>query len=50
MDPRYAFFIWMSFGIGAITVLWNVLSPRLQRNELKRRLSESAEETTENDA
>lgn len=50
MDPRYAFFIWASFGIAAAAVLWNVLSPRLERNELKRRLSESAQEHTDDDA
>jgi heme exporter protein CcmD len=45
MDPRYALFIWSSFGIAAVAVLWNVLSPRFQRNDLMRRLSEHAEDT-----
>lgn len=50
MDPRYAFFIWMSFGIAAAMVLWNVLSPRIERNQLKRRLSEAAEDSAESEA
>lgn len=50
MDPRYATFIWACFGIAAVAVLWNVLAPHFERNNLKRRLSESAEDTTDNDA
>ena len=49
MDPRYAVFIWASFGLAAVTVVWNVLAPYLARNELRRRLSESAEDTTDRD-
>lgn len=47
MDPRYAFFIWMSFGIAAVAVLWNVFAPRLERNQLRQRLSEAAEDSEE---
>lgn len=50
MDPRYAAFIWGSFGIAAVVVLWNALAPRLERNKLEARLSESAEESTDDDA
>lgn len=50
MDARYAFFIWSSFGIAAAVVLWNVLAPRLARNELKRRLSEAAEDSPDDSA
>lgn len=50
MDPRYAFFIWTSFGIAAAAVLWNVIAPKLARNELRRQLSEGAEDSTEGDA
>ncbi len=44
MDPRYAFFIWMSFGIAAVAVLWNVLAPRFERRQLLQRLAESHED------
>lgn len=50
MDPRYATFIWACFGITALAVLWNVLAPLIERNKLKARLSESAEESTDQDA
>lgn len=50
MDPRYATFIWACFGIAAVAVLWNVFAPQIERNKLKTRLSESAEESTDNDA
>lgn len=50
MDPRYAFFIWSSFGTAAAVILWNVLAPRLARNELKRRLSEAAEDLSDESA
>ena len=50
MDPRYAAFIWASFGLTALVVMWNVLAPRWQRNELKRRLSEHAEESLDREA
>lgn len=44
MDPRYAFFIWACFGIAAAAVLWNVLAPMVERNKLKRRLSEQRDD------
>ncbi len=50
MDPRYASFIWACFGIAAIAVLWNVFAPLIERKQLKQRLSESAEESTDHDA
>ena len=50
MDPRYAFYIWMSFGLAAAMVLWNVLAPRIERNQLRQRLSEAAEDPGENEA
>ena len=50
MDPRYAMFIWLSFGIAAAVVVWNVLAPRLERNQLKRRLSEAAEDSPDESA
>ena len=40
MNPKYAFFIWTSYGLALAVVLWNVLVPRLRRDELKKRLSE----------
>jgi len=44
MDPRYAFFIWASFGVAAIAVLWNVLAPYFARRRLLQRLAESQED------
>lgn len=50
MDPRYVGFIWACFGITAFVVLWNALAPKIERNKLKARLSESAEESLDQDA
>ena len=47
MDPRYALFIWSCYGLAAVVVAWNLLAPRLARNELRRRLSERADEDAE---
>jgi heme exporter protein CcmD len=41
VNPRYALFIWTSYGLALAVVLWNVLLPRLRRGELKKRLSEA---------
>ncbi len=40
MDPRYAAFIWCSFGLAAVTVLWNVLAPSFKRRALLQQLRE----------
>ncbi len=40
MNPKYALFIWTSYGLALAVVLWNVLLPQLRRGELKKRLSE----------
>ncbi len=45
MNPKYAFFIWTSYALTAAVVLWNLLGPRLRRNDLQRRLSEGADDT-----
>lgn len=45
MNPKYAFFIWTSYALTALVVLWNLLAPRLRRNDLQRRLSEGADDT-----
>lgn len=47
MNPKYAFFIWTSYALTAAVVLWNVLAPRLRRNDLLRRLSEGADDETD---
>ena len=47
MDPRYAFFIWMSFGIAAVMVAWNVIAPRIERKQLRAALAESQEDAAE---
>lgn len=47
MDPRYALFIWASYALSALVVVWNLWSPRRTRNELRQRLSERAEDESE---
>jgi heme exporter protein CcmD len=37
MNPKYAVFIWGSYGIAFAVLLWNVLVPTLRRGDLKRR-------------
>ena len=37
MNPKYAMFIWGSYGFTLAVVIWNVLVPLLRRGELKRR-------------
>lgn len=44
MNPKYALFIWSSYALALAVVLWNAFTPHLRRNDLKRRLSESAEQ------
>ena len=34
MDPRYALFIWASYGLSALVVVWNLWSPRRTRKAL----------------
>jgi heme exporter protein CcmD len=41
VNPKYALFIWTSYGLALAVVLWNVLMPQLRRNDLKKRLSEA---------
>jgi heme exporter protein CcmD len=47
MNPKYAVFIWSSYGLTLAVLLWNAFAPRLRRRELKRRLSEAAEPADE---
>ncbi|MDP3856148.1 MAG: heme exporter protein CcmD [Stagnimonas sp.] len=47
MDPRYATFIWGSYGLTALVIAWNLLAPWLARNQLRQRLSERAEDDLE---
>ena len=44
MDPRYAFFIWASFGLVAAVMLWNLLAPSRTRNQIRARLSEAQDD------
>jgi heme exporter protein CcmD len=44
MDPRYAFFIWASFGLVAVVVLWNLVAPTLARNQIQARWSEAQDD------
>ena len=45
MNPKYALFIWSSYALTLAVVLWNAFVPHFRRNDLKRRLSESLEDT-----
>ncbi|MDR3416796.1 MAG: heme exporter protein CcmD [Nevskia sp.] len=45
MNPKYAIFIWGSYGLTLAVLLWNAIAPLLRRNTLKRTLSEAAEDT-----
>lgn len=44
MDPRYAGFIWGSYGLTALVIVCNLLLPALGRKALRQRLAERAEE------
>ena len=43
MNPKYAFFIWGSYGLTFAVLLWNILVPWLRRRELNRGLAEDGE-------
>jgi len=43
MNPKYALFIWSSYGLALLVVLWNAFVPQFRRNELKKRLSEGTD-------
>jgi len=47
VNPKYALFIWTSYGLALAVVLWNVFAPRLRRSELKKRLSEGPDSAEE---
>ena len=40
MNEKYAFFIWGSYGLTLAALLWNWLRPKVEREELRRRLAE----------
>jgi|GEM_PF-1805585 len=40
MNPKYAIYVWSSYGLTLAVLIWNVLMPQLRRAELKRRLAE----------
>lgn len=46
MNPKYAIYVWSSYGLTLAVLIWNVLMPRLRSAELKRHLAqpESLEE------
>lgn len=39
----YAVYVWGSFGAAALVLLWNILTPGLERRSVLRRLGEEAE-------
>ncbi|MBL6750477.1 MAG: heme exporter protein CcmD [Nevskia sp.] len=47
MNPKYAVFIWGSYALTALVLVWNAFAPRLRRNDLKRLLSAGAESDSE---
>jgi heme exporter protein CcmD len=47
MNPKYALFIWSSYGLALAVLLWNAYTPYLRRNQLKRTLSESLDQAAE---
>jgi len=46
MNPKYALFIWTSYALTAAVVIWNLLAPRLRRNQLQRRMSDGEDSET----
>ena len=44
MNEKYALYVWSSYGLTLAVLIWNLLAPKLRRNELKRRLAEPLEE------
>lgn len=45
MNEKYAVFIWGSYAVTVAVLVWNWLSPRLARNELRARLSEAQQDS-----
>jgi heme exporter protein CcmD len=43
MNPKYAVFIWGSYGLTLAVLLWNAFAPQFRRRELKHKLTEAAE-------
>jgi heme exporter protein CcmD len=43
MSGKYALFIWGSYALTALILLWNILSPRITRSAVMRRLSDSVQ-------
>lgn len=41
MNERYALFIWSSYALTALVLVWNLWSPRLARGAVMRRLAEN---------
>ncbi|MCK9192830.1 MAG: heme exporter protein CcmD [Nevskia sp.] len=39
MNPKYAFFIWSSYALTALVLLWNLISPALTRKALLNKIS-----------
>jgi len=35
----YAFYVWTSYGLTTVVLLWNVLAPVLQRKQILRQLA-----------
>lgn len=41
---KYGLYVWGSFGVAAVAVLWNWISPLMTRRQLLKQLSESADD------
>lgn len=44
MNPRYAFFIWFSYGLTLAVLVWNLAAPYWRRRQLQRRLRSAEDE------
>jgi heme exporter protein CcmD len=44
VNPKYAVYVWSSYGLTLAVLIWNVLMPQLRRAELKRRLAQPESE------
>jgi heme exporter protein CcmD len=44
MNAKYAAYIWSSYALTLVVLLWNALAPWRRRNDLLRRRSEAADD------
>jgi heme exporter protein CcmD len=49
MNPKYAVFIWGSYGLTLAVLAWNLIVPRLRRSDLRRRFAAGDEAEAEDE-